>query len=87
MKTSENYGPVHVKINKDIKLHYYPFLEVFGGFEKVDAVKRLFGADTKRILSRLKVMLISSEFGYLWVDVRNMALVCNYNYIKTVDKW
>lgn len=86
MKTSKNYGPAQVKINKGIKLHYYPFPEVFGGFEKVDAVKRLFGRDTKRVLSRLKVMLISSEFGYLWVDVRNMALVCNYNYIKTADK-
>lgn len=86
MKIIESYGPADVKINKNIKLHYYLFPEVFRGFDKVDAVKRLFGKDTKHVLSRLKVMLLASEFGYLWIDDRHNALVCNYDYVKTADR-
>ncbi|MCL4389332.1 MAG: hypothetical protein M1528_02310 [Candidatus Marsarchaeota archaeon] len=75
-----------VVINKGIKLRYYKFTDVFKGFENVDAVKKLFGKDTKRILSKLKVMLFSSKWGYLWVDDRNMSIGCNYDYIKEADK-
>ncbi len=75
-----------ISINKNIKIRYYKFTDVFKGFENVDAVKRLFGKDTKKILSKLKVMLFSSKWGYLWVDDRNMSLGCNYDYIKKADK-
>ncbi len=80
------YGPNDVLINKKIKLQFYPFIKVFGGFDKVDAVKRLSGANTTRVLSRLKVMLLASKFGYLWIDDENGAIICNYNYVKTADK-
>ena len=75
-----------VSINKEIKLRDYPFKHVFKGFEKVGAIKDIFGADTNRVLSRLKVALVPSKFGYLWIDDKKGALVCNYNYIKDADK-
>ena len=75
-----------VAINKSIRIRYLPFKRVFRGFENVDAVKKLFGKHTKNVLSNLKVMLVPSKFGYLWIDDKKGALVCNYNYIKDADK-
>lgn len=76
-----------IKINKGAKLPAYPFTYMFKGFENVAAVKRLFGKDTRGVLSKLKVELFESAWGgYLWINNKNKAIVCNLHYIKTGDK-
>ena len=62
-----------------------PFLECFKGFEKVEAVKGIFGEKTEQVLQNLKV-----EFtwfgGYMFVDSSDGHLVVNSRYLKTGDK-
>jgi hypothetical protein len=83
MKSKKILG---VRINKNVKLAYYKFTDIFKGFENVDAVKKIFGKDTNKVLSGLKVMLVSTKWGYLWVDDRNLSIGCNYDYIKRADE-
>ena len=75
--TSSAGGMAGVEINKKIKLRYYKFTDVFKGFEDVDAVKKIFGKNTKKVISELKVMLVSTKWGYLWVDDRNLSYLPN----------
>jgi hypothetical protein len=76
-----------VKINRDVKLPTYPFTRIFKGFGRVKAIRRVFGKDTTKVLSRLRVALYSSKWGgYMWIDDKNKCLVCNIDYLRTADK-
>ncbi len=87
MQNKKSYGPSDIWINKSLELPSYPFTKVFKGFNKVEAVRRLFGKNTNRVLSRLRVLLYSSRWGgYLWIDDKKGALVVNLHYLKTGRK-
>jgi hypothetical protein len=60
------------------------FKEVFKGFENVEAVKKIFGKDTDRVLSNLKVEL--TWFGYMGVDDKDGHLLVNERYLNSGDK-
>ena len=56
-------GPVAelpVKIRRDIKPRTYPFTRYFKGFEKLPAVKKLFGDRTDEVLKNIQVEFIES---------------------------
>jgi GNAT superfamily N-acetyltransferase len=59
-----------------------PFVEVFSGFEAIQAVKALFGSDTKKVISQLKISLDSPR-GYLRVDGETGNIIINPEYLKT----
>lgn len=59
-----------------------PFLEVFAGFEAIQAVKGLFGQATEEVISKLKVSLDSPR-GYLRVDGETGDVIINPEYLKT----
>ena len=67
---------LNVKILRNAKIVTYPFLDYFKGFEKVEAVKRLFGEGTEDVLKNLRVefnggrgyMGVSSEDGHLRIS-------------------
>lgn len=87
MQTKKSYGPSDIWINKDLELPSYPFTKVFKGFDRVEAVRRIFGTRTHQVLSRLRVLLYSSRWGgYLWIDDKKGALVVNLHYLKTGRK-
>ncbi len=44
-----------------------PFTDYFGGFEKVGAVRRVFGDETEEILARLKVGFMSNKQMYMGI--------------------
>ncbi|MGA3020369.1 MAG: hypothetical protein ABSD68_00245 [Candidatus Micrarchaeales archaeon] len=76
-----------VRIDRNVKLLTYPFTQVFKGFGRVKAIKRIFGKDTVKVLSRLRIALYSSKWGgYMWIDEKNKCLVCNIDYLKTAEK-
>ena len=56
------------------------FLDYFKGFEKVDAVKRIFGDKTEEVLRNLKVEVI--WFGYMGVDNTDGHLLVNGRYLN-----
>lgn len=60
------------------------FTDYFRGFEKVDAVKGIFGEKTKEILGSLKVEFIF--FGYMGVDGADGHLMVNERYLNKGDK-
>jgi len=86
MVNKKSYGPDDVKINRNVKVPLYPFVHMFEGFDKVGAVRKLFGSRTKTVLSRLKVMVFAGSWGYLWIDDKTKSIVCNINYIKSADR-
>jgi len=45
----------------------YPFTDYFKGFEKVEAVRRVFGDETELVLANLKVSFISLKFMYMGI--------------------
>lgn len=59
-----------------------PFVEVFGGFEAIEAVRGLFGPETDKVLSKLKISLDSPR-GYLRVDGETGNVIINPEYLKT----
>jgi N-acetylglutamate synthase-like GNAT family acetyltransferase len=80
MPSGEVFG---VKINRNADVGARkPFAEVFSGFERVEAVKRLFGPDTKAVISNLKISLDSPR-GYLRVDGETGNIIINPEYLRT----
>ena len=61
------------------------FMEFFKGFEKVDAVRGIFGEKTVEVLSQLTVE-ISWVMGYMYVDGSDGHLVISKGYLNTGDK-
>jgi hypothetical protein len=61
-----------------------PFLEYFKGFEKVEAVKRIFGQKTGEVLRNLKVDFIWA--GYMGVNDSNGHILVNSNYLNDGDR-
>ena len=80
MPSGETFG---VKIDRSAAAGATrPFDEVFSGFEKVEAVRRLFGPDTDKVISKLKIHL-NSPRGYLRVDGGTGNVIINPEYLKT----
>jgi N-acetylglutamate synthase-like GNAT family acetyltransferase len=58
------------------------FVEVFSGFERVEAVRLLFGPETEAVISNLKISLDSPR-GYLRVDGETGNIMINPEYLRT----
>ncbi len=88
MKSERGDGGIgEVSINRKTGVPTYPFTEVFKGFEKVDAVKEIFGKSTKRTLNNLRVSLYRSRRGgYMWIDDKAGCIVCNLDYLRSASK-
>lgn len=74
-----------MSINRGIDRDSCCFNEVFQGFEKVEAVKAIFGDETDSILSKLKLVLRPLK-GYLYVDDETGSIVVNTQYLRTGDE-
>jgi len=61
------------------------FTDYFRNFEKVAAVRRIFGEKTEEVLRNLKVDLTWFG-GYMYVDSSNGHLVVNLRYLNNGDK-
>ena len=61
------------------------FTEYFKGFENVEAVKGIFGEETRRVLENLKVEFIGFG-GYMGVDDETGNLMVNPRYLNHGDK-
>jgi len=61
------------------------FTDIFKGFEKVEAVKGIFGEDTETVLRNLKVEFVKFG-GYMGVDDVTGQLLVNPRYLNSGDK-
>jgi hypothetical protein len=74
-----------VKINRDAADGTCPFKEVFSGFEKLDAVKEVFGSEADSILSDLEVDL-NSPRGYMRIDQETGRVVVSPAYLRSGEE-
>jgi hypothetical protein len=63
----------------------HPFTELFKGFDKNEAVRKIFGDRTEEVLRNLKVEL-TWVGGYMWVNGGNGHLVVSSRYLNEGDK-
>lgn len=75
-----------VKINREAKVHLYPFTDYFQGFEKVQVIEGLFGEKTAQILRNLKVEFYSAKFGYMAVSDDDGHLLISVHHLRTADQ-
>ena len=73
-----------VKITRDAPLTTYPFTDYFKGFEKVEAVRKIFGEKTESVLSNLKVEFAGIR-GYMGVSNVDGHLLVSATYLKKGD--
>ncbi len=74
-----------VQIPREVKITTYPFTDYFKGFENVEAVREIFGHETKSVLSELRVEFYSSRFGYMGVSDGDGHLIISSHYLKHGD--
>jgi GNAT superfamily N-acetyltransferase len=72
---------LRISINRNARDGIHPFPEVFKGFERVEAVKRIFGERTHDVLSSLEVEVVDG-MGYLHVDDEKKRIVVNSSYLR-----
>jgi hypothetical protein len=73
-----------VKIVRDVPVATYPFIDYFKGFEKVEAVRRIFGEKTGEVLANLKVEF-GGRRGYMGVSDTDGHLLISAPYLKGGD--
>lgn len=71
-----------VVINRDVKIALHNFTDYFKGFEKVEAVREIFGDETEKALSNVKVEFYSSRRGYMGVNDEDGHIMISASYIK-----
>jgi hypothetical protein len=74
-----------VKINRDVEVLAYDLTRIFQGFERVRAVRDIFGDKTDEVLNRTKVVLYPRK-GYLGVDDERGWILLSEPYLKTADE-
>jgi len=73
---------LNVKIRRDVNIVLQNFIDYFQGFEKVEAVREVFGEETEKILNELKVEFVSRR-GYMGVDEQDGHLIISAYYLKS----
>ena len=76
---------LNIKLKRNAMVATYPFTDYFMGFEKVEAVRRLFGEKTEQVLSDLKV-----EFGgfrgYMGINETDGHILISAGYLNKGDE-
>ena len=74
-----------VCISREAPPGFHPFLSVFGGFEKLGAVKSIFGPRTTKVLGDLWVEVTPGR-GYMRINDEKGSIVVNAKYLKEGDE-
>jgi hypothetical protein len=75
---------LNVEINRNARVWTEPFTEHFKGFEKVEAVRQIFGEKTEKVLSVLRVEF-SGRRGYMGVSDIDGHLIVSADYLNCGD--
>ena len=75
---------MRVEILRNAKVSTHPFTDYFKGFEKVEAVRRLFGERTEEVLRNLKIEF-NSRRGYMGVSNIDGHLRISAHYLNNGD--
>lgn len=75
----------NVIIRRDVDVPLKRFLDYFKGFEKVEAVRKIFGDETEKVLNDLKVEFFTRR-GYMGVSNEDGHLLVSADYLKNGDE-
>src|SRR2546425_13218806 len=70
-----------VVINRDFPTGCFPFKDVFGGFEEVDAVRSIFGIKIDKVLTNLEVEIEDGQ-GYMRINYKKGSIIVNAKYLR-----
>jgi len=73
-----------VQILRKAKVSYHPFTDYFKGFEKVKAVRAIFGSQTEKVLQNLKIEFYGRQ-GYMGVSNKDGHLIISASYLNNGD--
>jgi hypothetical protein len=82
LRKSDN---LNVGIRRDASITLLPFTDYFSGFDRVAAVKEIFGKDTTAVLKNLKVEFFSSRFGYMGVSDEDGHILISTHHLKSAE--
>lgn len=71
-----------VNIRRKSKIGHHPFTSVFGGFNRVKAVRAIFGKETDEILENLSVEVARGR-GYMRINDHKGSIVVSSRYLRT----
>jgi hypothetical protein len=71
---------LNVRISRKVPVATYPFLDYFRGFQKVGAVRLIFGQKTEEVLSKLRVEFVGRR-GYMGVSEVDGHLIVSADYL------
>ena len=71
-----------VEIPRQVPIAMHNFTDFFKGFERLPAVRSIFGDETENVLSQLKVEFFSSKFGYMGVSDEDGHLIVSAYYLR-----
>jgi hypothetical protein len=74
-----------VVIHRDVAIGCHPFKNVFVGFEKVAAVRSIFGRSTDKVLTDLEVEIENGR-GYMRVNDKKGSVMVNARYLKQGER-
>lgn len=77
--------PPNVIITRRVPVATYPFTDYFKGFDKVEAVRRIFGEDTEKVLSTLRVEFVGRR-GYMGVSEVDGHMIVSADYLRTGNR-
>ena len=75
----------NVVIHRNARIYLKKFTDFFEGFEKVEAVRELFHAQTDTVLKNLKIEFFSRR-GYMGVSDEDGHLMISADYLKNGDE-
>jgi hypothetical protein len=73
---------LHVEIVRKTPTALYPLTDFFKGFENVEALKQVFGKDTRRVLNRMKVEFYSARWGYMGVNDKDGHILISSHHMR-----
>lgn len=71
-----------VEMNRDVTVTLHRFTGHFKGFERVEAVREIFGGETEKVLENLKVEFYSSRRGYMGVSDQDGHIMVSAYYMR-----
>lgn len=73
-----------VKITRDVPVTTYPFTDYFKGFEKIEAVRKIFGDKTESALGKVRVEFAGMR-SYMGVSNVDGHILMSARYLKEGD--
>ncbi len=70
-----------VKLGRKVAAGTHPFTNVFAGFERIQAVREIFGSKTDEVLGSLMVEVTEGR-GYMRISDKEDAIMVNAKYLR-----